>query len=283
MNRVRYRHELYAGNIADVFKHCVLALVMDCWRDEPAGVSIIDGHAGSGVYELHPGGKHEQGISRLWRGDAREVLPPGYRGAVQALNPSSELRRYPGSPLILQRLLPSHGRLHLFEVDAPLCQSLATTFAGDERVAVHGADVWQVLAAFLADTPDCRLVFLDPPYEDLWDFALAARALQQVRGAQPACSQLLWYTLRSRSHVAALHRAASAMGVGAEAVELRVSGESLSPAQIGSGMLLLNPPPGAMPALRSTLPRVADRLAGCDGRAELRFLQPSLTWPRRDS
>jgi len=273
MNRVRYRHELYAGNIADVFKHCVLAAVMECWRDEGRVVSIIDGHAGSGAYELHPGGKHEQGIGSLWHGDAREVLASGYRAAIEAINPAHELRRYPGSPLILQRLLPARGRLHLFETNAQLCQSLAATFAGDERVAVHNANVWRALVGFLADAPDCRLVFLDPPYEDRRDFELAARALRQVRDVQPACSPLLWYTLRSRSHVVALHRSASAMDVEAETVELIVSGGSLSPAQTGSGMLLLNPPPGAIPALQSTLPRVADRLAGEGGRAELRFFQ----------
>jgi len=276
MNVVPYRHELYAGNIADVFKHCVLSLVMGCWRDETAVASIIDGHAGGGVYRLRPGDKHEQGITRLWRAGADEALPPSYRAAIQDLNPSGELRHYPGSPLILQRLLPARARLSLFELDAQLCQSLTATFAGDERVAVHNADVWQALHAMVADAANCRLVFLDPPYEDSGDFELAAQALHQAQGVRPACSQLLWYTLRGRSQVAALHRAVSAMNVTAQAVELTVYPKAPATAQTGSGMLLLDAPSGAIPVLQSTLPLVADRLAGEDGRAELRFLQMKL-------
>ena len=63
---MNYRHSYHAGNIADVFKHYVLTLVLAGLQAKPSPFCAIDSHAGAGIYALDPGGEHEQGITSLW-------------------------------------------------------------------------------------------------------------------------------------------------------------------------------------------------------------------------
>ena len=63
---MNYRHSYHAGNIADVFKHIVLVLVLRALRQKETPFCVVDTHAGSGVYELERPGEYQQGVALLW-------------------------------------------------------------------------------------------------------------------------------------------------------------------------------------------------------------------------
>ncbi|HEV7158980.1 MAG TPA: 23S rRNA (adenine(2030)-N(6))-methyltransferase RlmJ, partial [Caulobacteraceae bacterium] len=49
---MNYRHAFHAGNFADLLKHAVLIAVLDLMMRDRAPLSVIDSHAGAGIYDL---------------------------------------------------------------------------------------------------------------------------------------------------------------------------------------------------------------------------------------
>jgi len=161
-----YRHLFHAGGFTDVFKHALLAQLVLELRRKIKPFLYLDTHAGTGVYDLaHPwarkNSEYRDGIARVWaRGDAPPALAP-YLDVVRAENPDGRLRRYPGSPRIARRLMRSHDRMVLTELNEADCAALTASFAGDRQVKVQLADGYQALKAFLPPSERRGLILVD--------------------------------------------------------------------------------------------------------------------------
>jgi 23S rRNA (adenine2030-N6)-methyltransferase len=266
---MNYRHSRHAGNAADVFKHAVLALLLERLRTKERAFCVLDSHAGAGLYALEPPGEFEQGIGRLWPARAEFPALAAYFAAVEACNPDGRLRRYPGSPLLIRHALRAPDRAVLFELEPGEHAALRALLAGAPRLAVHRADGWERLAAFVPPPERRGLVLLDPPYEQAREFQRAAEALAQLQRRWRDGLYVLWYPIKVRAAVARLHRALRAP---AWAVELLTLPEDVEQRLNGSGLILLNPPPGLIEQLREILLPLARRLAGVGGRPAVRVI-----------
>ena len=109
-----YRHAFHAGNHADVLKHTVLIAALQYLTEKDAALTVLDTHAGAGLYRLdgdyaRTSGEAGEGILRLTApGAPNEGLAPllqAYVDMVRAFNQGASTRVYPGSPFIIQRLL----------------------------------------------------------------------------------------------------------------------------------------------------------------------------------
>jgi 23S rRNA (adenine2030-N6)-methyltransferase len=65
-----YRHAFHAGNHADVLKHTVLIATLDHLLEKEAALTVVDTHAGAGLYRLDgdyadTSGEAADGILRL--------------------------------------------------------------------------------------------------------------------------------------------------------------------------------------------------------------------------
>ena len=65
-----YRHAFHAGNHADVLKHTVLIATLDHMLEKDAALTVVDTHAGAGLYRLDgdyadTSGEASQGVLRL--------------------------------------------------------------------------------------------------------------------------------------------------------------------------------------------------------------------------
>ena len=65
-----YRHAFHAGNHADVLKHTVLVAVLQHLIQKDAALTVLDTHAGAGLYRLdgdyaHASGEAAEGFLRL--------------------------------------------------------------------------------------------------------------------------------------------------------------------------------------------------------------------------
>ena len=105
---MNYRHSFHAGNSADVVKHSLLIALVRALQHKPGALTLIDTHAGCGLYDL--GGEEAQRTGEATHGVQRAFADPNpllddYRAAVQAVNATAELHLYPGSPQILAQLL----------------------------------------------------------------------------------------------------------------------------------------------------------------------------------
>ena len=65
-----YRHAFHAGNHADVIKHLTLIATLQHLQQKEGGITIVDTHAGAGLYRLdgdysETGGEATDGIFKL--------------------------------------------------------------------------------------------------------------------------------------------------------------------------------------------------------------------------
>ncbi|WP_331852144.1 23S rRNA (adenine(2030)-N(6))-methyltransferase RlmJ [Polynucleobacter necessarius] len=47
-----YRHAFHAGSHADILKHLTLIHLVEYLQEKPAALTIVDTHAGAGIYSL---------------------------------------------------------------------------------------------------------------------------------------------------------------------------------------------------------------------------------------
>ncbi len=189
---MNYRHIYHAGNFADVFKHAVLARLIEYLKRKEAAFRVIDTHAGIGLYDLSSPeaaktGEWIEGAGRLIAADLPEpaaaLLEPFLSVVPQSMSMAA------GSPPIPDRPCSpansSGGRTgsrcaNLHPADH---ETLAQQFKGDFQVRVMHLDGWLVPGAHLPPKEKRGLVLIDPPFEQPDEFARLVDALGKGRGA----------------------------------------------------------------------------------------------------
>jgi 23S rRNA (adenine2030-N6)-methyltransferase len=247
---MNYRHAFHAGNFADVHKHAVLIRILLHLRLKPAAFRVIDTHAGAGRYDLagpepSRSGEWREGIERIWQArnaHAEGLLAP-YVDAVAALNPDTRLRLYPGSPLIVAKLLRPQDRLVACELEPRAAAALAAALRGEPRAKALAIDGWTALGAYVPPKERRGLVLIDPPFEAADDFMRLSTALATAHRKWPTGTYMLWYPIKGR---AAPDRLASRLRQLAVPKMLRCE-LSLGPPRddaglLGSGLIVANPP-----------------------------------------
>jgi 23S rRNA (adenine2030-N6)-methyltransferase len=81
-----YRHAFHAGNHADVLKHTTLIALMKYLTQKDTALTVIDTHAGAGLYRLdgdytETSGEAQEGIFRLL---SEPKVPPAQAQRGQA-------------------------------------------------------------------------------------------------------------------------------------------------------------------------------------------------------
>ena len=136
---MNYRHAYHAGNFADVFKHIVLTRVVEYLKRKEGAFRVYDTHAGRGIYDLSSGeagktGEWIGGIGRVINADFSEkveaLLAP-YRSILKDNFENNVLEHYPGSPVVIRKLLRHRDRLCACELHEDDHAVLAVQFDGD--------------------------------------------------------------------------------------------------------------------------------------------------------
>ncbi len=249
-----YRHAFHAGNHADVLKHFVLIELQRYLGQKEAPFWVIDTHAGAGLYALDTGyatqlAEYVDGIGRLWK---RQDVPPAlaeYMDLVRELNPDGQLRAYPGSPWIAQRILRAGDRLRLFELhstDSKLLQDNFRTLDTklQRRIIIQLGDGLAGLKALLPPPSRRALVLIDPSYEDKSDYRNIPLVLKDALTRFATGTYAIWYPQLQRADAQRLPAALKALPVKSW---LNVSLSVNTPNEDGfgmhgSGMFILNPP-----------------------------------------
>lgn len=272
---MNYRHHFHAGNIADVFKHLVLAQVLEALRLKETPFCVIDTHAGSGLYRLQAPGEFEQGIGRLWPVRTQWPQWATYFELLAILNNHNGLKAYPGSPWIIRALLRAKDRAVFMEQHPEEAAALRDNLHGSRGITINEADAWMALKGLVPPKENRGLVFIDPPYERPDEFEQVARTLRAVHPRWRNGMYLIWYPIKARRPVEKLHEAVRALGVEALAIELLTLPEDVPQRLNGSGVVLINPPWKLEASLRVPLPSLAAFLAGPGGQPRVRFVDLS--------
>lgn len=284
-----YRHAFHAGNHADVLKHTVLIATLDHLLQKDTALTVVDTHAGAGLYRLDgdfagTSGEAAAGVLRLLAGEApkagAETAPAlaRYLEVIGAFNPRGGARIYPGSPFIADHLLRDHDRLKLFELHPTDARALNANIAqldAGRRIAVLHEDGFGSATRLLPPPSRRALVLCDPSYELKTDYARVIDFIATVLKRFATGTYAVWYPIIPRPEAHDLPRRLKTLATRAGKPWLQATltvkssklttdaatGATQRPGLPASGMFLINPPFTLKPLLAAALPQMAERLA----------------------
>jgi 23S rRNA (adenine2030-N6)-methyltransferase len=267
---MNYRHAFHAGGFVDVVKHAILARLVEYLKLKPSAFRVIDTHAGIGRYDLtseaaRRSPEWRDGIARLLQAelpaDAAGLLR-SYLDVVRSQNPEGGLRVYPGSPLLVRRLLRPQDRLFAMELHPEDVQTLSALFAGDVQTRVIALDGWLALGSQLPPKEKRGLVLVDPPFEEEGEFERLAEGLVKAHRRFAGGLYALWYPLKDQKERDGFIAALAATGIPKMLrVEVMVRAPAHPPRLFGAGMIVVNPPYTLAGELEVLLPALAAVLA----------------------
>ncbi|KKW68118.1 competence protein ComJ [Lampropedia cohaerens] len=299
-----YRHAFHAGNHADVLKHITLLATLAHLTQKDTALSLIDTHAGCGLYRLdgdfaQTSNESDSGIARLWPlltasgADAStQAVPEALQRYLTQIAQFNELavasgkspRIYPGSPALLQAAMRAQDSLHAFELqpaDMRALQGNLQQGPHQRRVRVWHEDGWAGSLRLLPPPSRRALVLCDPSYEIKSDYAQAARWLGDALRKFVTGTYIIWYPIIARPEAHELPRRLKALARQAgrgwlqatlavrsgSTTGVRIPGEK--PQRTGlvaSGVTVVNPPYTLKPQLEAALPQLV-ALLGQDHQA----------------
>jgi len=296
-----YRHAFHAGNHADVLKHTTLIATLQHLMCKDAGLTLVDTHAGAGLYRLdgdhsRTGGEADDGVLRLMSalrpaGGTPQAAPQAiedYLDLVAAFNPDGRLRIYPGSPFVMHHLMraASRDRLKLFELHPTDSRSLTghvAQLSAGRQIAVVRQDGFEGLTHLLPPPPSATgsrraMVLIDPSYELKTDYGLVTACIADSIKRFPTGTYMVWYpiiprpqahelpkrlrTLANQSRKPWLH---ATLSVG------QAAGTPSQPGHTGlraSGVFVINPPHTLKPTLQAALPVLLQHLGRGRGQGQ---------------
>ena len=282
-----YRHAFHAGNHADVLKHTVLIATLQHLIQKDAALTVLDTHAGAGLYRLDgdyasTSGEAGDGVLRLLgaAGAPAPSLVPAlqdYVDMVRAFNQGPNTKVYPGSPFISQRMLRDHDKLKVFELHPTDMRALAGNVAQLEagrQVAVLHEDGFEGIKKFLPPPARRALVLCDPSYEIKSDYGRVLDMVTDSLRRFATGTYAVWYPIIPRPEAHDLPKRLKTIATKAGKSWLHAtltvknskptaSGTEAAPRRPGlpaSGMFLINPPYTLKAALKDALPQMAELL-----------------------
>lgn len=276
-----YRHAFHAGSHADILKHLVMIHLVEYLQEKPGALTIVDTHAGAGIYSLIDGfakvsNEADQGIHRLAKFSETHSVSPGianYLECIRAENTADEVTIYPGSPFILARLLRTQDRLKLFELhpkEIDILRHNISQLKQSKQIDIYAEDSFARLKGLMPPPSRRGLVLIDPSYEDKQDYRYLEATMEEALHRLATGCYAIWYPCLSRRESAALpdhmKKIAATHKRSWLQVELRVENAPKERRLQASGMLIINPPWTLEKQLAESMPILVKAL-GQDGGA----------------
>ena len=270
---MNYRHSFHAGNSADVVKHSLLIALVRALQQKPGALTLIDTHAGCGLYDLDGEeagrtGEATQGVLRAFA-DPTPLLDD-YRAAVQAVNAGAEPHLYPGSPRFLAQLLRPQDFLILNEKHPEDVYALRGAMC-DTPAAVHQRDAYELWLAMVPPRTARGVVVVDPPYEQSDERARITATLAAATRKWAHGVTVIWYPLKDRETHVRWKQQLRKLGIPKFlVVEHWLYNRDQPDIYNGAGLFIVNPPYAFTQALPPLLEALRAALAPEGHRGEIR-------------
>ena len=241
-----YQHGFHAGNLADVQKHALLAVMLDYLTRKDKPLSYIETHAGRGIYDLSGAqaqktGEAAQGI--LKHASWFDADHPYTRARAQIAQAHGQAA-YPGSPAIARALLRDTDSLHLAELHPGECTKLRRNMRGS-GAKIYQKDGLALAQSLCPPTPRRGLMLIDPPYEVKSDYTALPGAIVQLHRKWNVGVIALWYPiLRSGAQASMVKSLDAAAFPNVRHHEVRFPPARDGHGMLGSGMFVINAPWG---------------------------------------
>lgn len=277
---MNYRHIYHAGNFADVMKHFILTLLLQklCQKDKP--FFVLDTHAGIGKYDLTEEAaqktrEYEEGIGKLYTLTGVPDIFQPYLTCVRALNTPSDLRFYPGSPLIIKHFLRPQDRMALCELHPEDATTLQQHIGKTKGVMVRHEDAYTALKAFLPPQERRGLVLIDPPFEQKDEFEQLIKGLKEAYRRFATGIYAIWFPIKNRPPIDSFYEMLTHSGIpNILAAEFLMAPPDTPERLNGCGMVFINPPWQLDDTLKETLPLLMSYLGkGEKGGVDVRWVR----------
>ena len=282
-----YRHAFHAGSHADILKHLTLIHLVQYLQEKPGALTIVDTHAGAGIYSLQDGfasvsKEADGGIFRLaqYIEACKKLNTPisagieEYLKYIEAENIEGKLTNYPGSPFIIARLLRPQDRLKLFELhpkEIDILRHNIGELKQAKQIDIYAEDSFARLKGLLPPPSRRGLVLIDPSYEDKQDYRYLEMAMEEALTRFATGCYAIWYPVIPRRESAALPDRMKKIAATHKRswlhTEVRVENAPGERRLQSSGMFIFNPPWTLEKNLAEALPTLIKAL-GVDGSAQ---------------
>ncbi len=281
-----YRHGFHSGNHADVLKHAALLAIVRYMTEKPVPITVVDSHAGAGMYRLDGGqaqtsGEATEGVQKLWTAaqqDLGATLAPllgQYLGLLKTFNAGGRCVNYPGSPVWVNSQLRGQDKLKLFELH-PTDGRLLTTEMRKHRagasIEVFREDGFTSVPKFFPPASRRGLSVCDPSYEIKTDYAKVQDLIATGLTRFSTGTYFVWYPIIARLEAHNLPRRLKTLSNQAGRPWLHASlqvrggktpsGGAAAPGGglAGSGIFVINPPYTLKAQLEPALPQLVQCL-----------------------
>lgn len=267
-----YQHIFHAGNHADLLKHSVLIQVLESLNKKEKPYTFFDTHAASGLYDLKDNrslktGEAEKGIVQF---SDKADMPQAFAAYITFVQKYLKDSLYPGSPEIERSFMRKQDTLILSELHPQEIENLRNNIKkggeGQPDIQIHNRSGWEMLKALTPPATKRGAALIDPSYEEVSDYKIAADTICAVHKKWSNGIIMLWYPLLAHREseiegmVNQITNEARAQNANIEIADLRLevfdknehkevsleefrASEGKNPPRLyGSGMLVLNAP-----------------------------------------
>lgn len=274
-----YRHAFHAGNHADVLKHLVLLECLKYLQQKEVGLTLIDTHAGAGLYELQSGyatisAEAKHGIFKLNQYAVDHPIHnesiKNYLETIRRFNVNKhDLKVYPGSPALMAKALRPQDKLRLFELhpsDFPLLENNIHQLHVQRQTQVTLKDGFDGLKSLLPPQSRRGLVLIDPSYEDKTDYWKVVDSISDSLKRFATGTYAIWYPYLSRIDSQELPERLKELGEESKDyswLHVRLDIKPLSEGEglCSSGMFVINPPWTLKKTLEECLTELCEALS----------------------
>lgn len=271
-----YQHIFHAGNHADLLKHSVLIQVLESLNKKEKPYTFFDTHAASGLYDLKDNrslktGEAEKGIVQF---SDKADMPKAFAAYITFVQKYLKDSLYPGSPEIERSFMRKQDTLILSELHPQEIENLRNymkkggghDIGSQPDIQIHNRSGWEMLKALTPPATKRGAALIDPSYEEVSDYKIAADTICAVHKKWSNGIIMLWYPLLAHREseiegmVNQITNEARAQNANIEIADLRLevfdknehkevsleefrASEGKNPPRLyGSGMLVLNAP-----------------------------------------
>lgn len=271
-----YQHIFHAGNHADLLKHSVLIQVLESLNKKEKPYTFFDTHAASGLYDLKDNrslktGEAEKGIVQF---SDKADMPQAFAAYITFVQKYLKDSLYPGSPEIECSFMRKQDTLILSELHPQEIENLRNNMkksgghdiGSQPDIQIHNRNGWEMLKALTPPATKRGAALIDPSYEEVSDYKIAADTICAVHKKWSNGIIMLWYPLLAHREseiegmVNQITNEARVQNANIEIADLRLevfdknehkevsleefrASEGKNPPRLyGSGMLVLNAP-----------------------------------------
>lgn len=198
---MNYRHAFHAGNFADLVKHAALIALLDLMLKRPGPLTVVDTHAGAGLYDLDGpeakrSGEAAAGIARLLAAsDAPASLQALSEAVRRTRSATGHASLYPGSPWLTAERLRPDDRLIACELEPQAHAALQAALKGRRQAQARRADGYAEVVD-LTPSKGPALVLIDPPFERADDYQRCVQTAQALLQRNRGTMILIWLPLK---------------------------------------------------------------------------------------